>query len=719
MKQNHDLAPIIDHAGNYFVPFAFVDKIPASPPDRPVKYRLLHDPLALEKSTCVIVCQNGNIFVALKYLNKLLSSAKNARPLRVDLSIEMDDDEDQQLKLILRDQHGASVELAEPKSEQQQNLQDFSAGDAIASALGRSHDKAERSDKRRLPSVRTLGTQTVDRPEPGPIDLEQGSKPRPSNDSRQNQIKEWLQKRQVAHQTVKGTGSSPSNTALSSLQTSPVNTPSTGARQGKHHTQDDQVSRQNPTSDGGIFENVVSGENQSTPRKDTLIHRDKSQTLKAQGQTSISNVALHGRLLHGISAWKQLKDFRLTDFEVIQALMDEEFPDALSSLVDNPESMVPLFKSPNGRRYSVKLFAGANMWAPQNLGIPSPRVVTYNCELRYRSQLQELYMELRKLQEFKRGSQQTHESEDGTKFCTVTKEGLFLKRPPLSEDPKYMDAILNKVSSGKYGTLVLCKTEILRFIKYCNRFYQSIEGVGAKSTHVRNFTNINDPQRPAAYQSALRAQELAEKVYKQFSDASEREKTFSKCGLFTRLVRELSIIPLPIGNHTTPEFVLPLGRLCYTVNADDTPKELEDIVLMDIASPEKTLWRYHLVSTSESRCCSLTLLAENLERIGLSDDTLGVWETTGFPESLHESAWAEVPVRPLVENSPRHMATSISVKPEEIGFDRTSNKGLLQAIKQKCGPITRQGNTGKRHLEMGDSEDEGIDLQRASKRREC
>lgn len=104
MNDGASYQDIFIHEGHTFLSSTFLDRIPTDPPDPPVRERLFGDSLGSENSAFVILRHGGRLFVPLKFLNKLLSSA--TRPLRIELSTKKDADGDLQFTLDLQDLNG-------------------------------------------------------------------------------------------------------------------------------------------------------------------------------------------------------------------------------------------------------------------------------------------------------------------------------------------------------------------------------------------------------------------------------------------------------------------------------------------------------------------------------------------------------------------------------------------------------------------------------------
>lgn len=356
----------------------FLDKIPTHPPDQPVRDRLFGDNLGSENSAFVVLRRGGRLFVPLKFLNKLLSSA--ARPLRIDIATNTDADGDLQFTLGLRDLGGAPVEMAAPGPALQRGLQQgANSGQGGYPGDGGRGLRERNQERRRAPVV-------IELPEsPGSVsEVLDLSNPRASSQSLQ----------------TRGPESQPTaSSALAQVRQSSIQSDSGQQPLGSKKIEEDtsapsptigRVSPQNDninTPDVSTPKSEENGEDASAIQDDGLRGDETVGPPNSQDQTTVSGASLRSRFLNGMKAWEQLREMRIIDFDVLGDFLHDLHPKALSALVGVPNTLVPLFKLPNGERYMVKISTGT-IWAPQTLLISETLTVDTVCKLKLRSQIQ-------------------------------------------------------------------------------------------------------------------------------------------------------------------------------------------------------------------------------------------------------------------------------------------------------------------------------------------
>lgn len=652
MKDRFDSDRVmIDRDGDIYISSEFVDSIPTTPPDNPVRTRLFDDSLEFEKSACVIFCRAGKLFFALNYLNRLLSSSKNARPLRISLSVELDADGDQCFDLSLRDLDGNLIPAVESRSLQPHHLREENDGEGISGDLNRG--SVERNNERRQASVRSMGSQTTQSLGPPPeagIGKKQGS--RASNEHHQN-----------TGQRVQSTDSS-NEERLTSTQshTEQQHLGSPGPIQHSNA----QSSNAGPDSfQRGTLDTPTSNHDQSGDDRDQDENTSESAISGARHSdllTVQAQIALRTRLLQGMQIWEQLNNARMSDFDVLQAFLDERFPKALSVLEDAPNSLAPLATLPSGELYLIKFFASAT-WESERLGIPAPNVVDAICERDLRCIIKELYEKLIYLRDLE--SCDNEPSRKDTKFHASGE--VVTQR----HDERYINTILNRLSSQQYESLLLCKADIMKFIQHCISSY--------KQDQPEEEGSVADDTR---HENAQSAETLACGIYDTIDHYQAGCRVIRRHMGHTRLIRRVEVPDHCIVNpqYPLPKYVLPLGRLCHMRNSTDEPIELEDILLVDVVSPKKALWRYRFLGEEKNRCYSLSMLAESIKDIGVSQDTqrvIGASHASGLDYMLRK-IWTELPL--MSDLSANHSRSCVQMEFLLTKFDRVDKKEFSHLI---------------------------------------
>lgn len=76
--------------------------------------------------------------------------------------------------------------------------------------------------------------------------------------------------------------------------------------------------------------------------------------------------------------------------------------------------------------------------------------------------------------------------------------------------------------------------------------------------------------------------------------------------------REMSFL----GKYSSPEYVLPLGRLYQTKKQTQQLMELDEVVVMDIENSTKALWRVRCSKERVHCCYSLEMLVADIKELG-------------------------------------------------------------------------------------------------------
>lgn len=255
--------------------------------------------------------------------------------------------------------------------------------------------------------------------------------------------------------------------------------------------------------------------------------------------------------------------------------------------------------------------------------------------------------------------------------------GLNVRTQLSTASPTCLEALLSDPSSQQYENIMHCKPEINRFIE------QSLRCFGTSNWRLEwNLGNQNT--RVEYMTTAKRAEKRAGVIYAQISFYKNRmAKKFLSYGSYTRLIRELKLeaeVTLPPPHQCAlPKYVLPLGRLCRMGNTTDmqTAIELEEVVLMDVLSPSKTIWRYRLPDLCEKwplGPCSLTALG-SIHEIGHINDMVN---NHGGLESFHGDLWSVVPT--INHPSEKHPDSRVDADFGHIWFNRSLKKDLVTAI---------------------------------------
>lgn len=341
---------------------------------------------------------------------------------------------------------------------------------------------------------------------------------------------------------------------------------------------------------------------------------------------------------------------KLTELNNVQAFLDEQFPEDLSAFLNTTNSIIPLAKRANGEKYSLKISVDT-VRAPRSLGFPTLKAAHSSL----RVETQELFQELEKLRNvvYDHDQQPPDEYESGN---SRNSEGLIIRRRGDDDNPRCINAILNKASIDQFETVVSCKADIDQFLRYCEKLYP------LPAADNEDEYDDDDPE------IVQHAETLASKIYRRIGHFSSHGKTFDSLGNQTRLIRKIILNPMRehktsalLSINCSPEFVLPLSMLCRPVNDNDEPEELQDIALLEMMSPRKL---FGGTTCRTNRC-------HNPAHSLSSPKT---WKTFGSVSIQMTSGPCLVPVIATTKIPPHRIATTYG-KPCQRS--RTSRGGIL------------------------------------------
>lgn len=317
---------IIDQDGHTFVSAEYVERIPTDPSDQSIKSRFANPTEDVSPSTCLIRIRQSKPFYSLPYLNRILSSPKNARPLRVNLAIQTDAGQgDQHIVLGLRDLHDNNVPLNGPRSAGNDALQAVIQQESTSPVVrqGRSVDRFSVDSPFTSLTLKSLEV----------------------SETRQEQ-----QKPKKRHRHEGGM----------SQQTDP----SAGEQQSssQHQAGSRQSTEAQPlttalSNTAWQFEVPVQSRpvvGLGTAPRDAVVSDGSPVQSQTAGSTSL---------------WEQLRYVQMTDDDVLQAFLDGKLPRALSVLSEASDTIIPFGILPNGENCAIKPFKDAKRSSP-TLGIP-------------------------------------------------------------------------------------------------------------------------------------------------------------------------------------------------------------------------------------------------------------------------------------------------------------------------------------------------------------
>lgn len=298
---------VIDRDGNAFIAVDYLDLIPTSAPDKPIRDRVFTEPINADVPGPASLYLDSHLFVSLNQLNILLASAPT-RPLHARIIAEVTGKGHHRISLRLEDSLGEVVAFDEPACDALEDLQELvpernelggnDAPWAFEDDCATRHDTAQEED--------------------GPQD-------------------EQARRREVSDQ---GGGQEHQMTPASPIPTTAdtINTPPRQERQKRGEAieatpflpENQQIAYPSPSPS--------SYTEPSTPRP-------YRQHVAAGGEAPD---------YHGLV--KQLHDLQLTDNATLAALLRDRLPPALRSLRSAQDDLVHLATLTSGKVYFVRIF---------------------------------------------------------------------------------------------------------------------------------------------------------------------------------------------------------------------------------------------------------------------------------------------------------------------------------------------------------------------------
>lgn len=598
---------IVDHDGHTFISIEYVERIPTEPSDTSVKKFFLDASVDFPLSACVVRTRQNKLFFSLHYLNRVLSSLKKARPLRVHLAIRTDSDDDQHMILHLRDLDGNNVPLKEPNS---------AGHDALRMVVHQNGASLANPEVESQQVTRTEGSPQLSQ-HTAPLAKEQQSS---SQQGAGLQLSTRILKEQLSH------------TALPN------------APWGLEVVLQDRA-----------VTNLSATRRAARTLDEVYVHSHAAGRLSRQGNSTL---------------WEQLRDVKMTENDVLEALSDGEIPKALSVLGDTPNTVIPFGMMPNGENFSIRPFEKAK-WLPGNLGIVRNKDFV------------ESFRERQLLPKIK-------------EYCKVAEQlrGFILRDKPIKESLKScagththkgrVKKTLSRMSSHLHHTFETCLPRVRRFQAH----YDSI----------LELQRAGSPGNFVARSMKEQADEILD-MSESLDDWKQSAQLLPGGASLNRLVRK--VVPSDkvrvSVEYPLPRYVLPLGRLCRLGDNTNEPMDLDEILVMDVTSPHKALWCFRFSSEAMSSCCfSFEMLAADIEHV----------RPYQKPGGENGGGWKRHAVQDGEEREPsnvnelagRHPDSRINFTPGNLIFSSASATHFTEAITHGWRPVSLE-KTRKRENE--------------------
>lgn len=295
---------VIDRDGNAFVAVDYLDLIPTSSPDKPIRDRLFTEPIDANVPGPASICQDSHLFVSLNHLNNLLASAPT-RPLHASIIASVTGEGYLWVSLRLEDSLGEAVAFDEPACDTLEDLRELAregdepSGDATQEAFEDDHqlrhDTPQENNDPQDKQTRRGGLSDLGNP----------------------------QKHQKAPATPIPT------------MTDTINTPP----------------RQGPQTGGDAIEATP-----FVPTSEKDGYSCSSSSFCSDLESDRQHVGAGGELSYQHQFLKQLHKLQLTDSTTLATLLRNRLPRALRCLHGAHDELIHLATLTNGKAYFVRIF---------------------------------------------------------------------------------------------------------------------------------------------------------------------------------------------------------------------------------------------------------------------------------------------------------------------------------------------------------------------------
>lgn len=639
---------IIDCDGKTFVSIEYVERIPTTPSDLSIKDRFYSASVDFPESACIIRCRQNKQFISLHYLNRILSASGTAQPLQVKLAIQTDSGGDEHIVLGLQDLHGSNVPLKDPKSAQHDPWQVVIDQKSVKT-VGCGHS-ASHIDVKSQQELTPAETPLAIRGAWG-----------------QQIHRQSCQHRENVSQNV--------NSSIKKL-----------AFSSRHCSGQQQIaSRESATTPAT---HISGTEPPSVFQRRKIVAQSPklSHMIPLLNGMKIPSTFLNGSHSVGRSSqwkssalWKQLQDVKMTDIDVLKAFSRQRFPEAISVLANAP-NVIPLgILTTQDGNYSIKPFKSA-LWAPKNLGIPKAKSEANS--LKDHQLLAKITTFCTEAEELRQIVRDNFKSLEGSTQSSITERRDAQIMKAGAEDPESGEKILSRLSSHPHHTIETCVPRARHFTEHCSTLLR-LQSLGS-----------------CGYNAACNVKKRADEVLKYVAVWKDNSDGLVSVTGLNRLVRKAVVseaVSISV-EYPLPRYVLPLGRLCRVDDMTDLPTELDEILVMDITSPRKALWRFRFLGPSISSCYSFEMLAADIRDICPNSEANG---EKGGPVERDELQVDEARVSLMANKFPWGYPDSrVDFVPGGLAFTYSTEKDYAEAIRQGWKAV-RPAKTRKR--EEGDN----------------
>lgn len=280
---------------------------------------------------------------------------------------------------------------------------------------------------------------------------------------------------------------------------------------------------------------------------------------------------------------RKLRALKLTDMTILNRLLENRSPLALSPLSKTRDEFVHLCTLDNGKVFAIKLLRDLHAH-DENLGLATlndAAVLDRPFTGYQRNELSRILTDIEKTA----CAQELWSSAD---LVPESRRDDYLRLIPKPKD-------LTWKLYNAYDTMGDFKGDLELLIQNVELFHGSFhDATAAAECTVQEIVN-----------------RMEESAAVGINDHKET--------LFLGLIREIALSEGPLPDRPMPRFVLPLGKLYNIQPSSKPPHFCSGFILMDISNPRKAIWLYHNGPERDY----LVMLADDVTRWKLNSSTSG------------------------------------------------------------------------------------------------
>lgn len=395
--------------------------------------------------------------------------------------------------------------------------------------------------------------------------------------------------------------------------------------------------------------------NESTNSFNEATHRFRDSTIFSQSETlrdktprntendedDTQTVHIHQSQRYDDTVIRKLRALKLTDLTILNRLLENRSPLALSPLSKTRDEFVHLCTLDNGKVFAIKLLRNLHAH-DENLALATLNDAALLDRPLTGYQRNELSMILTDIEK----TACAQEFWSSTHLVPESRRDDYLRLVP---EPKE----LTRKLYNQYDTMGDFKGDLELLVQNVELFHGSFHDVTAA------------------------AERTVQEIVNRMEESAAVGINDLKESLFLGLVREISISegPMPPPD-AMPRFVLPLGKLYNIQPSPKPPQFCSGFILMDISDPHKAIWLYHNGPERDY----LVMLADDVTCWKLNSDVPGRNDGGLMKGDQHD------PYVRRTKLTKEHRESRINFPPGcTVSFKRAQTTQLIKAVREGWG----------------------------------